>query len=222
MLSRSSGDRRGELRDVITALVEAGLDANVRDDSFSTPLHDAVGEAGLDLGAVQRSWNSAPIRYSGFSARSSVAVERSGRSQFWMQWIETMHHKMSPIRRIMRVFRSVFIRSSLAKRLISGSLLTCFLIATALPLDQDHVRARTSSHTIGIAGAGSQMTSIARQPNRVRSLASHWRGSEALLTSAPSALLLVCWGSTAVVASLYLRFLSGLLLLGRSPPPALL
>jgi ankyrin repeat protein len=47
------GDRCGKLRDVIIALVEAGLDVNVRDDSFSTPLHYAVGEEGLDLGAVQ-------------------------------------------------------------------------------------------------------------------------------------------------------------------------
>jgi ankyrin repeat protein len=47
------GDRRGKLREVIIALVEAGLDVNVRDDSFSTPLHYAVGEEGLDLGAVQ-------------------------------------------------------------------------------------------------------------------------------------------------------------------------
>jgi uncharacterized protein len=45
--------RRGKLRDVIISLVEAGIDVNVRDDSFSTPLHYAVGDEGLDLGAVQ-------------------------------------------------------------------------------------------------------------------------------------------------------------------------
>lgn len=47
------GDRRGKLRDVIIALVEAGVDVNVRDDSLSTPLHYAVGEEGLELGAVR-------------------------------------------------------------------------------------------------------------------------------------------------------------------------
>jgi ankyrin repeat protein len=47
------GDRRGKLRDVIIALVEAGIDVNVRDDSLSTPLHYAVGEEGLELGAVR-------------------------------------------------------------------------------------------------------------------------------------------------------------------------
>jgi ankyrin repeat protein len=47
------GDRRGKLQDVIIALVEAGIDVNMRDDSLSTPLHYAVGEEGLDLGAVR-------------------------------------------------------------------------------------------------------------------------------------------------------------------------
>jgi len=46
------GDRRGKLRDVVFALVEAGIDVNVGDDSLSTPLHYAVGEEGLELGAV--------------------------------------------------------------------------------------------------------------------------------------------------------------------------
>lgn len=47
------GDRRGRLRDVIIVLVEAGTDVNVRDDSLSTPLHYAVGEEGLEAGAVR-------------------------------------------------------------------------------------------------------------------------------------------------------------------------
>lgn len=114
------------------------------------------------------------------------------------------------------------IGSSRAKRLVSAGLLTSLLIATGLPWDQDRVRARTSSHNVEIAGARSRLMSIARQPNRVRSLVSHWRGSAALLASAPPALLLLRWGSPADVARLNLRFLSGLLLLGRSPPSALL
>jgi len=114
------------------------------------------------------------------------------------------------------------IRSILAKRLVAAILLTFLLIATGLPWDQDYVRGRTLSHTIQIAGARNQAIGNARQSNRERSLASHLKGSEALLTSPPSALLLVCWGSTADVSRFYLQFLSGLLLLGRSPPSALL
>jgi ankyrin repeat protein len=47
------GDRRGKLREVIISLVKAGVDVNVPDDSLSTPLHYAVGEEGLELGAVR-------------------------------------------------------------------------------------------------------------------------------------------------------------------------
>jgi ankyrin repeat protein len=47
------GDRRGKLRDVIIALVKAGIEVDVPDDSLSTPLHCAVGEEGIELGAVR-------------------------------------------------------------------------------------------------------------------------------------------------------------------------
>jgi hypothetical protein len=99
--------------------------------------------------------------------------------------------------------------------------LMCFLIATALPWHQDEPRARSLSHHVEIAGPRGPALSIARQP-RLRSLVSHLKGSEALLTYPSSALLLVRWGSPADVAPLYSQFPSGLLLLGRSPPSVLL
>ena len=119
------------------------------------------------------------------------------------------------------VFSTVHNRCPRAKRLVSASLLMCILIATASPWHQDEPCARSSSHHVEIAGPRGPALSIARQP-RLRSLVSHLKGSEALLTYPSSALLMVRWGSPADVAHLYPQFPSGLLLLGRSPPDVLL
>ena len=141
-------------------------------------------------------------------------------SVFWMWRIKQCIARIFP-ECIIRFFSIVQNCCPHAKRLVSASLLLCLRVATALPWHQDELRALSSSHHVEIAGPRGPVLSIARQ-HRLRSLVSHLKGSEALLTFRSSALLLVRWGSPADVAPLYSQFPSGLLLLGRSPPSVLL
>src|SRR5215475_14947013 len=100
-----------------------------------------------------------------------------------------MHQAARRSRCIIRVFSIVQNCSSRAKRLVSASLVVCFLIATALPWHQDELLASRSSHHVEIARTRGTALSIARQP-RLRSQASHPKGSEALVTSSSAALLM--------------------------------